>query len=257
MNKTDRLQNIVAAVAAQISALPRSQRLGPSDTLTPLTPLTDQYPLTVTLAALFSNSSVALTSVSGATADYVAAFRGITPTIVIASPQTLAKLHSEKAAAPGGLVQKMTHWRRARSIAAGSMPKASGLAPKPRLIYTFKEANSSSKPLTSSQLADLRVYTGVYIINAFTAAGVAGAISQTNMFDYGTGGSTDAGSAAHYGPPLSSVEIKLVETPNCKITEEHFTEGQLVVEGPAVADGVMTVDGTMKITDSNTLCSAQ
>ena len=209
----------------------------------------------MTLAALFSNSSVALTSVSGATADYVAAFRGITPTIMIASPQTLEKLHNEKAAAPGGLVQKMTHWRRARSLAAGSMPKVSGLATKPRLIYTFNEANSGSKPLTSSQLADLRVYTGAYIINAFTAAGVAGAISQTNMFDYQT--ATDAGSAAHYGPPLSSVEIKLVETPSCKITEEHFTEGQLVVEGPAVADGVITVDGTMKITDSNTLCSAR
>lgn len=218
--------------------------------------MTDQYPLAVTLAALYSNSSVALTSVSGATADYVAAFRGITPTIVIASPQTLAKLHSEKAAASGGLVQKITHWRRARSLAAGSMPKVTGLAPKPRLIYTFKEANTGSKPLTSSQLADLRVYTGAYIINAFTAAGVAGAVSQTNMFDYRTADSTDAVSAAHYGPPLSSVEIKLVETPSCKITEEHFTEGQLVVEGPAVADGVITVDGTMKITDENTLCSA-
>lgn len=251
------MQNIVAAVAAQISALPRSQRLGSSDILIPLTPLTDQYPLTVTLAALFSNSSVALTSVSGATTDYVAAFRGITPTVVIASPETLAKVHSEKSAAPSGLFQKMTHWRRARSLAAGSMPKVTGLTPKPRLIYTFQEANSGSKPLTSSQLAELRVYTAAYIINAFTTSGVAGAISQTNMFDYGTADGTDAGSAAHYGPPLSSVEIKLVETPSCKITEEHFTEGQLVVEGPAVADGIISVDGTMKITDNNTLCSAQ
>ena len=231
-------------------------RLGPSDTLLPLAPLSDQFPLIVTLAALFSNTSIALTSVSGLTADYMAAFRGITPTVIIASSQTLSKLHGERAASPSGLAQKITHWRRARLLAAGSMPKTSGIAAKPRLIYTFERASSGNTPLTSTQLSDLRVYTGAHIINAFTAPRVAGAISQTNMLDYRTPENTDAGLTAHYGPPLSSVEIKLTETPDRKITEDSFSEGQLVVEGAAVAGGSARIKTMMKITDSNTLSYA-
>ena len=208
----------------------------------------------MTLAALFSNSSIALSSVSGLAADYVVAFRGITPSIVIASTQTLSTLHSEKAAVPSSLMQEINRWRRARSLAAGNMPRATGSPVKPRLIYTFERAASGSTSLTNSQISDLRVYTGAHIINAFTAARVAGAISQTNLFDYRTGVDVDSPVPAHYGPPLSSVEIKLIETPGHKSTDENFTEGQLVVEGPAVAGGTATVDGVMKITSSNTLC---
>ena len=151
-------------------------------------------------------------------------------------------------------MQKIDHWRRARSLAAGSMPRLTGITAKPRLIYTFEQAANSSTPLNNIQISNLRVYTGAHIINAFTAAGVAGAISQTNVFDYRTGDGSDSPVAAHYGPPLSSVEIKLIETPRHKSTDENFTEGQLVVEGPAVAGGTATVGGIMKITDSNTLC---
>ena len=224
--------------------------------LLPLTPLTDQYSLTVMLAALFSNSSLALTSVSGPTADFVAAFRGITPTVVVAAPQTLSKYRSEKVAAPAGFMQKITHWRRAKSLAAGSMPKTVGLTPKPRLIYTFERSSSGVMPLSSKQISDLRVYTGAYIINAFTAARVAGAICQTNVFDYRIPGGSDADTAADYGPPLSSLELKLVDTPDSKNTEEDFSEGQLIVEGPAVTSGSTAVEGAMKITDSNTLSYA-
>ena len=151
-------------------------------------------------------------------------------------------------------MQKIDHWRRTRSLAAGSMPRVTGVTAKPRLIYTFERAASGSTSLTNSQVADLRVFTGAHIINAFTAAGVAGAISQTNVFDYRTGDDLDSPVQAHYGPPLSSVEIKLIETANHRSTDENFTEGQLVVEGPAVAGGTATVDGIMKITGNHTLC---
>ena len=209
------------------------------------------------LAALYSNSSLALTSVSGATTDYAAAFRGISPTVVITSTPTLSKLHSERAAAPGGLIQKVTHWRRARSLAAGSMPKVTSVTPKPRLIYTFEPASSGIAPLTSKQLSDLRVYTGAYIIHALTAPTVAGAISQTNIFDYRIADDSHTDSPVHYGPPLSSIEIKLVDTPSRKNTNDHSPEGQLVAEGPAVAGGHTTIEGIMKITENNTLIYSQ
>lgn len=240
-----------------MSALPHSQRLGPSDLLLPLVPLTDQYSLTLVLAAFFSNSSIALTSVSGAKVNYAAAFRGVKPTVVVASTQTLSKLHSERAATPGSLAHQITHWRRARSLAAGSMPKVAGVSPRPRLIYTFERPMSGITPLTSKQVSDLRIFTGAYIIHAFTVPTVAGAISQTNMLDYRMANESHATAATHYGPPLSSVEIKLVDTAGHKNTDDHCPEGQLVVNGPAVAGGIATVENIMKITEDNTLSYAQ
>lgn len=137
------------------------------------------------------------------------------------------------------------------------MPKTASIAPKPRLIYTIEQARSGTKTLTSKQLSDLRVYTGAYIIHVLTTPAVAGAISQTNMFDYRVLDDSPSGAAAHYGPPLSSIEFKLVDTPSHKSTDDHPPEGQLVAEGPAVAGGSTAVDGIMKITENNTLSYAQ
>ena len=247
------MQNIVAAVAAQLSALPRTKKLGSADVLLPLTPLTEQYPLVLTLAALFSNSSVALTSVSGQKADYIAAFRGITPTVLVASPETLAKHHNDEAGTTSSVMQNITRWRQARSLAAGSMPKASSIAPKPRIIYTYERPGNDISPLSPAQLHDLRILTGAHIINAFTIPEVAGAVTQTNLFDYRVAEQAGAQSPAHYGPPLSSLEIKLVDAPGRQSTGEHFSQGHLVVVGPAVAGGSKKVEEFMRMTDSNTL----
>lgn len=41
---------------------------------------------------------------------------------------------------------------------------------------------------------------------------------------------------SHFGVPLSSVEVKVRDTPTLKTTEEH-AEGELVVKGSSVAGG--------------------
>ena len=106
-------------------------------------------------------------------------------------------------------------------------------------------------------MSDLRIFTGAYIIHAFTVPTVAGAISQTNMFDYRMANESHATAPTHYGPPLSSVEIKLKDTASHKNTDKPCPEGQLIVNGPAVAGGTATVENMMKITDDNTLSYAQ
>ena len=122
----------------------------------------------------------------------------------------------------------------------GNMPSSSAPVGEgsPRLIYswgmTFPEA-----------LCYLRVFTGARVIIGYTNAKVAGAISQTNMLDYRQ--------VQHFGPPLSSVEVKLMEVSGRDI-DGGEPQGKLLVTGPAVVGGQTTVEGQiMKVTESGTL----
>ena len=242
-------QNIVAAVGAQISVLPRNHRLAPTDLLTPLASLTEMYPLTVTLAALFSNASLALTPVSGPTVPYSSAFQGASPTIVIAGTQTLSNLckHHER-------VQShkigIGHWWKSRSLETGVLPKVSGTS-NPRLIYTYDKSNASTVPLSPLEFFNLKLFTGARFVYAFTDPRVAGAVSQTNIFDYSKRGHGEDGKL-HFGPPLSSVEIKMRDTGESK-SEGGRSVGQLVISGPAIVGGQVVADQILCMTDENTL----
>ena len=108
----------------------------------------------------------------------------------------------------------------------------------PRLIYSWDVCRPEA-------LCHLRVFTGARVIMALTDAHVAGAISQTNMLDYRQ--------VDHLGPPLSSVEIKLVEVAGRDIDGEE-PQGKLVVTGPAVVGGEISIDNAVvKITENATL----
>ena len=242
-------------MAAQQFALPKNQRLGNHDVVLLLAPLADQYVLVIALTALYSNASLALTSVAGSTADYTAAFTGITPTVIVASPPTLLKLWKERSTASRGLLDKVIHWRQARSLAAGIMPKAVRLPRSPRLILTYESAVEHATPLTYAQMFDLRIFTGAYVAYAFTHDTVAGAISQTNIYDYGYFPARNEG-PSHFGPPLGSVEIKLVDSPDRKIEDGSDPAGWLFIQGPAVMDGQTTLKRSMMITENLTLSFA-
>ena len=207
------------------------------------------YPLTLTLAALFSNASLALTSVSGPNVSYSAAFQGVSPTIVIANPETLSRFCKDKqrtmSSSPLG---QFNQWRKTRTLKAGAMPKTSGLTPTPRLIYTFDKAGASTAKLDPQELFKLKIFTGARTIYAFTDSQVAGAISQTNMLDYQT-------LSADFGPPLSSVEVKLRDASGGK-NEDNKALGELVVSGPAVVGGEKVVNHIMTMTDRCALAYA-
>ncbi|KAI4175390.1 MAG: hypothetical protein LQ348_006181 [Seirophora lacunosa] len=246
-------QNIVAAISAQISALPRPHRFGSSDLLLSLASLSSLYPLVVAFAALYSNSSLALTSVSGDNVPYDAAFHGVKPTVVIASPSTIKQACKALHDLPKGILQKYARWRQAASLAEGIMPKIAGEPRKPRLIYTFEDPASAAKePLTLAELGDMRLLTNARTAYAFTAARVAGAIAQTSVYDYRR---DEAAKQAAFGAPVSSVEFKLVDENGHKNSDD-LALGKLVVSGPAVAGGETTVDRFMTITESNTLAYA-
>lgn len=279
---TFRTQNIVAAVAAETSALPSRQRLSPSDLFFPADSLTQSYALTLTLAALFSHASVAINSVAGPGVDLTLATRSIAPTVVVASAETAASLHSSASASITSGPKKLAHYMQTRALAAGRMPvdglltrlsaparAAVGSTPgKLRLLFVSERAGAGAPALGSAELSDLRVYTGARVVYALTAARVAGAVAQTGIYDYRReeGGSSSHG---HFGAPLSSVEVKVVDVEGHRTTDERDPEGevspsrvraandadetQIVVEGPAVAGGKASLGVTGTFREDGTL----
>ncbi len=207
------------------------------------------YPLVVVLAALYSNSSIALTSVSGEKVHFDTAFVKVKPTVVIASPTTIKQACKTFNEQPRGIMQKYAQWRNASSLAEGVMPKITGHLSRPRLIYTFEDSASTAAPLTLAVLGDMRLNTGARTVYAFTDAKVAGAITQTSIYDYRRG---EQAEHANFGGPVSSVEIKLVDENGNKNSDDKSL-GKLVVTGPAVAGGETKVDRFMTMTDSHTL----
>jgi len=82
--------NLVAGIAGQLTSIPNTQRITNSDLFLPADSLTSIYTLVLTLAALFSNASVALNSVASKDPDLVYVTQGISPTVIVVSSSTLA-----------------------------------------------------------------------------------------------------------------------------------------------------------------------
>ena len=135
------------------------------------------------------------------------------------------------------------------------MRKANSLVNKngPRVIYTSERLGADSVPLTPLELTDIRILTGARVIYALTLPKVAGAVAQTNMLDYRI--DKEAKKRSHFGPPLSSTEVKAVSGLAKKILDhdDAVSAGYLNVSGPAVVGGVITTDALVKFGDDHTL----
>ncbi|GAB1314383.1 Long chain acyl-CoA synthetase 7, peroxisomal [Madurella fahalii] len=256
--------NLVSAVAAQLFAIPTSQRMGPSDLFLPADSLANTHTLVLTLAALFSNASVAFNSVASEADDLATATGGIAPTILVATPAALLKTHKEKSGALASFVGSKLHWLQTRSLTQNGVMPAAGLfssyydrtfrpaigtAPgKLRLILTAERVGASTPKLSSAVLSDLRAFTGARIMYALTAAKVAGAATQTAFYDY----RVFEDQCSHFGAPLSSTEILFRDTPEHKTTDQ-VSKGEIIVRGPCVAgmEVALGVAGMMR--EDNTL----
>lgn len=255
--------NLVSAIAGQIFAIPIAQGMNPSDLFLPVDSLANSHTLVLTLAALYSNASVAFNSVAGKAADLVVASRGIAPTIIVATPATLLKTHKETAGSLSSILTRNIHWLQTRTLTQdGVMPAASlltkyndslrpSIGTKPgklRLIFTADRAGAASPPLSSSVLSDLRIYTGARIIYALTAPKVAGAVAQTGFYDY----RVFSDERCHFGAPLTSTEVFLRDTKEHKNSDERSC-GEIVVRGPCVAGNEAALGVSGVIRDDNTL----
>ncbi|PHH81684.1 hypothetical protein CDD83_3508 [Cordyceps sp. RAO-2017] len=255
--------NIVSGVAGQIAAIPTRDRFGPADLFLPADSLANIHTLVLTLAALYSNASVALNSVAGRSPDLAVATRGIAPTVLVASPETLLRTHRESTGRLGSTLAKLSHSLSTRTLAqdgvlspgnalsafsAQARPAIGTTPGKLRLVYVADKAGAGSPHLSSSVLSDLRIFTGARVVYALAAARVAGAVSQTSFFDY----RVDPSGKGHFGAPPSSVEILLRDKGAYKTTDERV-EGEIVARGPCVSGGEATTGVLGKFRDDNTL----
>ncbi|KAL4883049.1 hypothetical protein BJY04DRAFT_185638 [Aspergillus karnatakaensis] len=248
-------KNLVAGIAGLIYSLPRTQRFNSSDLVLSIDSLSRLYPLCQVLAALFTNASVALNSVAGDNVDFALATVGVSPTVIIASSRTISEYHAKFMKPHSGFLSSIARWFQVRSLDAGNMPsqgffsRLANVGPTAelsldRLRLLCIAHRIDEKPdarLDHEQLTDLRVLTGARVVYALTSPGVAGAISQTNVFDYRRFNET-----SHFGAPLSTVEILLTGV------AEGTEQGQLTVSGPAVVSGKTTLPVQARIRDDNT-----
>jgi hypothetical protein len=224
--------NLISSIAGQLTSVPTTQRITHADLFLPVDSLSTIYPLVLTLAALYSNASVALNSVAGQTPDLRIATQGIAPTIIVATPSTLNNTHAETKANISSPIYSIIHWWQTRSLVQdGVMPVATafsrlydslrpiiGTTPgKLRLIYVAEQAGVDTTPLSAKILSDLRIYTGARIIYALTSAKVAGAVTQTGLYDYRVDEASDKYS--HFGAPVTSCEIFFKDTAEHKTTD--------------------------------------
>lgn len=229
--------NLVAGMAGQIAAIPVKDRLGPSDLFVPVDSLTNIHTLTLALVALYSNSTVALNSVAGRSADLTLATQGVAPTIVAASPETLAKTHEISSSKLTSFSAKSSHgvsssiltqegvMSPAHALSGLSAAARAVVGNKPgslRLVYVADRAGTGSQRLSSRVLSDLRVFTRARIIHALSASRVAGAVAQTSFFDY----RVDEAVESHFGGPVTSVEVFFKDTGSLRTTDEKV-EGEV------------------------------
>ena len=216
-----------------------------------------------TLAALYSHASLAITSVAEPGVDLALASRGVSPTVIISSAETLRSLHDAETAGISNALQKFAHVSQSQAMSAGRMPTdtllfrlfgprggAAGTTPgKLRLILVSQRLEAGSPILSSTMLSDLRIFTRARICYALGADKVAGAVAQTNLYDYR---SNDRPRFGHFGPPVSSVEVKLLAKDD-KQVDGNSPSGALHVAGPAVAEGQATTGISMAFAEDCTL----
>lgn len=234
--------NIVSGISGVLASIPTKAKFSASDMFLAADSLTHIHTLTVTLAALYSNASVALNSVSGRSRDLAVATQGVAPTVIVANPATLKQTHEQSMGRLPSPLGTMAHWLATRaltlegvlatsnmfsSFASAARPTIGTTPGKLRLIFTAERAGGDSPALSPSVLSDLRVLTNARVMYALSAAKVAGAVSQTAFYDYRV-----EGDKGHFGAPVTSTEIFLKDMGGHKTTDDK-AEGEVCFMHPA------------------------
>ncbi|KAI1929324.1 hypothetical protein LOZ58_001860 [Ophidiomyces ophidiicola] len=253
--------NLISAVASLGSSFPRNERLTDADLLLTIDSLSHTYSLCLTLAALYANSSIAINSVAGEVVDLALATAGVSPTILVASSHTISDYHAQRMGPTMGPVANLGRYFKTRILDSGVMTtrdwlwQLSSTAPtselslnRLRMLFISHRADGDkNNQLTSDQLTDLRIFTGARVVYALTAQNIAGAVCQTLAYDY-----RRHSGYSHFGPPLNSVELKLIGYKE-QGNSERATQGEIHVSGPAVAGGQHSTGIQAQIRSDNTL----
>ena len=210
---------MVAAIGASIFDLPQSQRLKETDLFLSAEHLSYSYALVITLAALFSNTPIALTTRASPKADLAVITRYISPTVILASSASVTETHHRTIGMPVSRVpfEVIADVLRQIKLDSGVIPPGNRLAyltppllggdPNAlRLVYTSHPLDTKADVMMTRALMWLRINTGARFVYTLTSINVAGAVTQSGAFDYRHDENAER---SHLGPPASSIELKL------------------------------------------------
>lgn len=225
-------------------------RLANSDLFLPAEPLTNITTLVMTLTALFSNASVALTtSVVGPDSLSNLSKLPLAPTVIAASAAHTSALYQSAKLIVNSSIQRYIFSTQLAEQEKGYMsgpslmtnlftPALALLGSRPgrlRLLHVTEQARAGahSPLLSSTMLAELRVLLDSRIVQALAVPGVAGPIAQMSLYDY----RIRPNGKGHFGAPPSCVELQLRDTSTHRTVEGGAIEGEIVARGPAVVGG--------------------
>ncbi|KAI5290940.1 hypothetical protein KEM52_000307 [Ascosphaera acerosa] len=244
-------QHLVAGTAGVLAALPTAHRLRATDTVLLADHPSQPYALATALAALFTRAALALGPVAGSRVNLALASETCAPSVVVAGAPAVADFYTEYLlpASRGVLgLGALAACLRRVALGRGVFPPrlgARGLAGSVRVLLVAQRADAAAgatgatgaaRPAVDcAMMAGLRALLGVRVAVALAAPGVFGAVSQTNLLDY----RVPRGVGAHFGPPVSSVEVKVVQGGRGAEdeTRDRVMEGSIHVAGPAVVGG--------------------
>lgn len=266
---------IIAGVTGQMLALEKSQRMNEKDIFLPVDGLWEIYTRVVTYTALASGATLTINSVAGKNASIEKSCKVASPTVIVASTNTLLQTAMATRGFQMEIWHQMIHFFQIRTLTNGRLPTGNfwtrvndyerpkaGDPSKLRLIFAAENATvANSEPLNSLDLADLRVYFAARIVYGLTHPKVAGTIAQQHVFDYRIQTpkimpnriKKIARRCAHFGPPTPSVEVKLVDVEQYSAEDKPEARGEIVVHGPAVVGGTAKTGVVGKWKEEGTL----
>ncbi|KAK5101093.1 hypothetical protein LTS08_004699 [Lithohypha guttulata] len=235
-------RNLLSGTSALQSSLPRLHKLANNDSILITTPLNTTYALCWALLALFSGSTLLLTSVAGPNINLITATKSarqlLKPTQIIADARSIPRLLEDltSLAGQGGLGAKYSVWSTARAINQGYMPSPtskptylpSSLSALKTLYIAQPDILPSAQRISSATLSNLRLLLSARVSLALTSARVAGYIAQTNILDY-----RDKLGVNCVGPVAASLEVCLVGEEDELAKSDGV--GEVAVKGPGVA----------------------
>lgn len=226
-------QNIVAAIAAQIKAIPELERWGPKDKVLTYCTTVDVYTLLLQLTGLVSGCTVVYGDRSLVTTHPLRIVGDIKPTILVTeelSTYSLAELAQDLT-----LVRQFKLWRARKSLEQRILPK-SPVIPEfesLRLIHCgiYRSAATLEDPcLTTAEVNTIRCLTGARVVHALNNPVACGPVAQTGVYDYRISSNDNI---VNFGPILPCLEAMLVDHGSFKARDR---KGRLMVRGPAAID---------------------
>lgn len=238
-------QNLAAAVAYQIKALPQAQQWGDQDRVLIFTSQVSLYTIVSQLTALIQGSSVLYLSKMNVNPEFL--LEATQPTVIVTDDDTTLSLLNQVRDLT--LLQTIKLRIDRATLSRGRLPARPVLPyfKSVRLFYTVAQITDNTEQLLHPELFEqdeddeevktyldtydintLRSLTGSDVIHSLASPLLAGPLASTMVWDYRYSSADDRDKLSNFGPVSATLEAKLRDFGGL---EAENNEGELLVRG--------------------------